>query len=248
MGFQLPHSLESIVLALTHPSAAYFRIAESLDLRICVRLNRLRRAGKFQGITHILDAGANEGVYATACARMLPFAKIICFEPVPATHKRLVENTKRYPQIKSVNLALGSARATLPMNVGAFHAANSLLKMNSAHLENWPDSAPSDVVMVPIMSLDEFMEKEGITGNYFIKADVQGYEIELLKGANQSLKQCKLLQLEVSLIPLYEGAPTLADIWNHVTSIGFSLFDVVDILYSPRNGMALSCDLIFARA
>jgi FkbM family methyltransferase len=236
------------MLALTHPAAAYFRIAESLNLRICVRLNRLRRAGMFQGVTHVLDAGANEGVYATACARMLPFAKIICFEPVPSTYKRLVENTKRYPQIKSVNLALGSARATLSMNVGAYHAANSLLKMNTNHLEHFPESAPSDIVMVPVVPLDEFLEKEGIKGNYFLKADVQGYEIELLKGANQSLKRCKILQLEVSLKPMYEGAPTLADIWNYVTAAGFSLLDVVDLFHSSKDGTALLCDLIFVRA
>src|ERR1035437_10165505 len=248
MGSQLPHSLESVMLALTHPRAAYLRIAESLDLRLCVRLDKMRRSGMFQGITHIFDAGANEGAYGSACARILPFAEIICFEPVPATYKTLVANTKRYSQIKPVNLALGSSRTELPMNVGNFHVSNSLLKMNTKHLENWPGSAPSDIVMVPVVPLDEFIEKEGIKGNYFLKADVPGYEIELLKGASQSLARCNLLQLEVSLVPLYEGAPAFADIWNYVTSAGFSLLDVVDIFHSPKNGTALFCDLVFVRA
>jgi Methyltransferase FkbM domain len=92
------------------------------------------------------------------------------------------------------------------------------------------------------------LKYEGTNGNYFLKADVQGYEIELLKGASQSLAQCKLLQLEVSLVPLYEGAPTFADVWNHVGAAGFSLLDVVDLLHSPKDGTVLSCDLIFARA
>jgi FkbM family methyltransferase len=247
MGSELPHAVESVMLALTYPRAAYFRITESLDLRLSVRLETLRRAGMFQGITHILDAGANIGVYGSACARVLPSAEIICFEPVPSTFKVLAANTKRYSQIKPVNLALGSSRAELPMNVGSYHMANSLLKMNSNHVENWPGSAPSDIVMVPVVPLDEFLEKEGIKGNYLLKGDVQGYEMELLKGARQSLARCKILQLEVSLVPLYDGAPTFSEVWNHVTSAGFTLLDIADILHSPKDGTAASCDLIFVR-
>lgn len=248
MTSQMPHSLVSLMLALANPKAAYFRMAERLDLRTCVRLDQMRRAGLFQGITHVLDAGANVGAYGAVCARILPFAEIICFEPVPSTYKTLVENTKRYSQIKPVNVALGSARSELPMNVGSFHAANSLLRMNAKHIENWPGSAPSDIVMVPIVTLDEFLAKKGIIGSYFLKADVQGYEIELLKGARQSLERCKILQVEVSIVSLYEGAPDFAEVWTYVTSVGFFLFDVLDIQHSRKDGTALSCDLVFIRA
>jgi FkbM family methyltransferase len=248
MQLHLPHSVESVLLALAHPRIAYFRIMDSIDLRLGVRLERLRRSGKYGGIKLILDAGANEGVYGCACARILPFAEIICFEPVPATYKILVEKAKRYPRIKPVNVALGSSRAELPMNVGDFHVANSLLKMNSTHLANWPGSAPSGVVKVPVLTLDEFLETAGMEGDFFLKADVQGFELELLKGANRSLARCKLLQIEVSLAALYEGAPTFAQVWDHVTSAGFCLLDIVDILHSGSDGRALSCDLIFTRS
>jgi len=247
MPSQLPHLLESALLAILHPRATYLRVSASLDLRLCVRLENMRRAGLFKEITHVLDAGANVGAFSCACARMIPSAEIISFEPTPLTFKTLVSATKGYSEIKPVNLALGGARSTLPMNVGEFHVANSLLRMNSNHQENWPGSEPSDVVMVSVIPLDEFLEQEKIRGNYLIKADVQRYELELLKGAKESLKRCHLLQLEVSLVALYEGAPSVSELWSYVSAAGFSLFDIVDILYSPINGAALSCDLIFIR-
>jgi FkbM family methyltransferase len=235
------------MLALLHPRAAYLRITESLDLRLCARLESLRRSGRFQGVTHVLDAGANEGAYGSACARIIPDVEIICFEPVPSTYDVMVLNTRRYPKIKPVNLALGSSLTELPMHVGEFHPANSLLKMTEKHLENWPGTAPSKVVKVPVVPLDYYLEAEGIKGDFFLKADVQGYEIELLKGAKQSLARCRILQIEVSIVSLYEGTPTLADIWNYITSAGFALLDVVDILKSPHDGTAVSCDLVFVR-
>ncbi len=243
----LPAKLETLLLALLNPDCAWHRWREGTNLHLLARMKAWKRAGYFAGVTHLLDAGANEGSFARAWQTLCPDTSSLCFEPVPETHARMVARCRSVPAISPVRIALGAEPGRLQMNVGAFHEANSLLPMNPAHIEHWPSSAPSSVIDVEVWKLDDYLKAQGVSGTYFLKADVQGFELQLFRGATETLKRTPLLQVEISLVPLYREAPDLADLWRYLEPLGYRLLDVADLLLSPQTGKPVSCDLLFER-
>ena len=243
----IPHRLESLLLAALNPSLGWLRCTRGVSLRGAARLRWLKKMGHLAGVTQVVDAGANEGAFARSVAAVLPEAAIYCFEPVPATFARLQRNTAALPNVELANVALGPARAQVPMYTCPLDEANSLLRGTRALTDAWNETAPTGQVEVEVWPLDDFLAGKKAPGKFFLKADVQGYELELLKGAAATLRRCALLQLETSLVPLYESAPTLPQLWQFVVDAGFEFLMLGDVLTSRQNRQPVSCDLYFSK-
>ena len=101
MTRSIPHSLESLLIASFHPRLSWLRCTQGVDLRHAARLKRLKDEGYLDGVTHVIDAGANVGSYAKAMSFVLPEATIHCFEPATATFERLRQNTARLRNVRA---------------------------------------------------------------------------------------------------------------------------------------------------
>jgi hypothetical protein len=101
---------------------------------------------------------------------------------------------------------------------------------------------------VHLETLDElasqFLPPEG---PLFLKIDTQGYEMEVLKGSTKLLPRITALQLELSLSPLYDGAPTFTEMVSFVESEGYEMFGIVPGFKDPRIGRLLQLDGFFVR-
>ena len=82
----------------------------------------------------------------------------------------------------------------------------------------------------------------------YLKIDAQGYEGHILAGARRSLATVDLVQLEMSLIPLYEGQPTLIGLLELMFGEGYELIALDPGFTDPRTGHLLQVDGIFRRA
>ena len=80
-----------------------------------------------------------------------------------------------------------------------------------------------------------------------LKIDTQGYELHVLKGASGLLHRVVAMQLELSLVPLYEGAPTFSEMLSYMQSIGFEIFNIVPVFKDNRTGRVLQVDGYFVR-
>jgi len=83
--------------------------------------------------------------------------------------------------------------------------------------------------------------------NIFIKIDTQGYEDLVLKGACETIKKATGLQLEVSLVPLYEGQTLYADIIDKMKTFGFNIWGLSTVLIDTKTGRLLQVDAVFFR-
>lgn len=203
--------------------------------------------GHFDGVTHVIDAGAHEGAFGRACSLILPTAEIHCFEPAPGSFSRLKSNTASWPNIRPINAALGSSEGTMSLHIGDFDQANSLLSMTAHHTAAWASSQPKGTVEVGVTTVDQYCGKEIADGLFFLKADVQGFELELLKGASKTLERTKIIQLEVSFVPLYQGAPSFPEVWEFVAAAGFQLLEIGGTISSPNSGLPMQADFMFIR-
>lgn len=197
----------------------------------------------------ILDVGANTGQFAKKTRTLGYRGTIVSFEALPAVHAQLSRNAQGDPKwIIAPCAALGSGNGTAEMNVAGNSQSSSLLAMRARHSDIVPESAYVGTNKVDIMRLDDACA--GLlpaNGDLYLKIDTQGYEREVLLGAGGVMNRVAAIQLELSLVQLYEGSPTLAKMVAFVETLGFEMFNIAPVFKDPASGRLLQADGFFVR-
>jgi FkbM family methyltransferase len=200
-------------------------------------------------IDTVLDVGANTGQYARLL-RTVGFAgTIVSFEAIPTVHASLHEASAADSRwVIAPCAALGSASGEVEINIAGNSVSSSLLPMEQAHLEAAPQSEYVGRERVKLERLDQ-LAPPLLSGNgpLMLKIDTQGYEKEVLKGSTGLLERVTVVQLELSLLTLYAGAPAFAEMLTFMTELGFELFSIVPGLRNLQTGRLLQADGFFVR-
>ena len=122
--------------------------------------------------------------------------------------------------------------------------------MLQRHQDAYPPANYIATEDVPIRRLDTIAsEVIGPNEVSFLKIDVQGFEKQVLAGGEATVKDsCVGLQLELSFVPLYEGAMLIPEALDLLYSKGFTLTGMLPCFTDPRNGQMLQADGIFLRS
>jgi len=207
--------------------------------------------GKLLGhhaITVVFDVGANVGQYG-AELRALGFrGRIVSCEPLRAGFERVARRAAGDPKWTALHAALGDREGTQTINVSANLQSSSLLPMMPHHVSAAPHSAYERTEQVTVTRLDTiFGDHAGPDDRVFVKLDVQGFERFVLAGARASLPRIRGMQLEMSLVPLYQGEATYGELIAEMTGHGFQLMSVEPVFRDPRSGQLLAMDGVFFR-
>jgi FkbM family methyltransferase len=195
----------------------------------------------------ILDVGANTGQFALQCREAGYQGEILSFEPSAAAHAALLQSAALDPHWSVADrMALGSSNGEADINIAANSYSSSILPMLDAHLTANPASRYIQKEKVPLCRLDDVLPANP-TRRIFLKIDVQGYESHVLAGATQTLTQILAIQLEMSLVPLYEGQVLMPQMQAELTAIGLDLWDLEPNFRDPATGRLLEVDAIFTR-
>jgi len=242
-------ALQYLLLALEHPALALevlrLLLTERSYLREWLRLQEaawLRQAG----IRTVLDVGAYKGSFSYGVMRTLPQAHIYAFEPLP-DHFAALKKLEGRARLKAFPVALGNAQGETSFHRSAFSASSSVLVMSAAHREAFPETAGGEEVRVALGRLDDYAAELALERPALLKVDVQGYELEVLKGALETLKAVDYALVEISLAPLYEGQPSFDAIYAFMDAQGFEYAGDFDQLLSRQDGRVLQVDAIFVR-
>ena len=202
------------------------------------------------GASIVLDVGANEGQFAEMVLDGGFNGRLISFEAIDDVHRRLVKRAKRRSSswIVAPCVALGAQKGSATLNLAGNSVSSSLLPMRHEHVSALPASAYVSSQEVKVERLDDvalsLMPEKGMA---FLKVDTQGFELEVLRGAAGILPRTAAIQIEMSLVPLYEGAPEFAEARRYVESLGFELFSLVCGFKNRESGRLLQVDGIFLR-
>jgi len=197
----------------------------------------------------IFDVGANIGQYGGMVRKCGFTGRIVSFEAIPAVHAELTAVAARdHDWTVAPCAALGRAPGTAEIHVAANVLSSSFLPMEDAHLQAAPESRYVATQQVPVARLDELASKLlRDNGRLLLKIDTQGYEQEVLMGAGAVLDKVCALQVELSLMPLYHGAPTLRTMLELCERLGFDLYGLIPGLYERTTGRLLQMDGLFLR-
>ncbi|MEI6947305.1 FkbM family methyltransferase [Paraflavisolibacter sp. H34] len=203
---------------------------------------------KTYGIDLVLDIGANIGQFALELLTAHFKGDIISFEPLPDVFQQLHSNAVRYPNWRAENLALGAETGEIRINVAGNTESSSILPMLSAHSDLAPESRYIDAITVPITTLDNYLQHQNLAKrNTFLKIDVQGYEESVLNGAVHTLEHVKILQLELSFIPLYDSSLLYYKMMEKIEAMGFSFYSLFPAFSDYKTGQIFQIDAIFVR-
>lgn len=196
----------------------------------------------------VFDIGANKGQYALGIMDAGYKHKIVSFEPLSDAHQALQKTSKGFPNWTiAPRCAIGSRKEEIEINISANSVSSTLLPMLDSHLEGAPESKIIGKEKVHVYPLDEIGDQY-ITSekNIFLKIDVQGFEQEVLKGAARFIEKAKGIEMEISLVALYEGQTwLLPDVLEFMRQKGFQLRSIIPAFTDHKTGNVLQCNGIF---
>lgn len=161
-------------------------------------------------ITGVIHVGAHYGQEYHDYAA-LGIKPILFIEPCDKAFQVLKETFGDNPDVILFQSACGSEFSVGTMNVEQANKgmSNSLLKP-AKHLEQYPSIQFTETEEVEVRPLDEIVEHLKFSGNLLVM-DVQGYELEVLKGARETLQQINYVYCEINRDEIYEGC---AKVWE----------------------------------
>ena len=217
----------------------------------CAKDHLLRRAALMhnRGIDLVLDVGANKGQFGCSLREEIGYrGRIVSFEPLSEAFADLRRIAAGDAGWSCHNLALGEDTGSATINISANSHSSSLLSVNERTLEIEPSVAHVGRETVKLRRLDDVFADVVRPGETpYLKIDVQGYEIEVLKGGLNVLGRFPLIQLETSFFPVYKEEPLIGEVIQFLAALGFRVVSFEPGWDDPRTGEMLQADLIFAR-
>ena len=177
---------------------------------------------------NVLDIGAAAGDWSGHVKKFNPDAKFTLIEPNKLHNERL----RSLGKVHNVYLSDSVTEKDFYISKDPFQqTGNSFYKEKS--------NVPFDKTTVKTELLDEIVQDEEFD---LIKLDVQGAEVEVIKGGMITVQKAKWLQVEVPIFQYSIGSPDMYNLLGNLKAIGFYPFDVAQMLFNVR---CLYVDIIF---
>ncbi len=195
----------------------------------------------------MLDVGAADGGYGTSLRSFGYTGDIVSFEPQAAAYARLDQTIAADPRWTARHRALGPEPGELSMNIASNSTSSSFLPMLDTHIDAAPSVTYVGTEIVQVARLDDEVRELVEAGRRpFLKIDTQGFEREVLAGGKDTVAVCVGLQLELSLVPLYDGGMLIDEAIAWAYQQGFAMVGL-EQGYAAPTGELLQIDGVFIR-
>jgi FkbM family methyltransferase len=206
-------------------------------------------------INCVLDVGANQGQFGLLLRRMGYRGWILSFEPVQSNLQVLEQVAKRHGPWRVYPYALGAANRRLEINVAELSVFSSFLTPKAEAPRNAPwffsKNRMERKEEVAVRRLDDVLEAclVGITSpRIYLKMDTQGFDLEVVRGAESVLPSILALQTEVSFKSIYDQMPGFMESIQELQVRGFDVTDFLPVTSAVDQLSAIEMDCIMARS
>lgn len=230
-----------------HAGELGFRLVPERKLKEPIA--QLVAALQHNGVDAVLDVGANVGQYGGLLREQGWRGPIVSFEPVEAVHAQLAARAAGDAEwAVAPPMALGAESGRAVLDISAESDMSSLLRQTDRLRELSPSSAVQAQAVVRCARLDGLPPVvDSPWRRMFLKIDVQGAEPAVLAGADGLWPRILGVQLELSLIQLYEGEKPWRAVLDEVCARGFAPHLWLPGYFSPRLARQLQVDVVLFR-
>ena len=212
---------------------------------------RLAQLLERHAITLVIDVGANEGQYGERLRRHGYAGRIVSFEPGANAHEALTRRAQFDSRWDvAPRMALGAAAGRAQLKTNNRSDMDSLLTTTVETREAFPKLEATGEETVEIVRLDAVLSDlvaPVADDRIFLKIDTQGYEDQVLTGAEKVIDRILGLQVEMSFFPLYEGEADYLAVLNKVHAFGYSPHLMIGGYFSRFLVRQLQIDGVFFR-
>lgn len=203
-----------------------YKILTSFDLKIFSSLifyrvspsyEHIKALEQIKGIKTFIDIGSNKGQFSLLINNLYPKSKILAFEPLNVEFKILSKIFSGNKNISTYNFGLGNKNTSMYIYKSNQSDSSSFLKPTNMQINFFPDTYIKEKIKVKIKKLNNYTKR--LKKPIFLKIDVQGFELEVLKGSD--VTQFKFIYLEASYKKLYTNQPLITDISKFLSSKNF---------------------------
>lgn len=191
----------------------------------------------------VLDIGAYHGEFAILARQFWPEASVLMVEPQPQKRELLEALAKQLGgEIDVCTTLLGEAERA----ACAFHQLRTPFGSTGSSLYHEASDYPRETLLLPMTTVDTLLAGRAGRGFDLWKIDVQGAELDVLRGGKRALVGVEALLVELSLHVVNHGAPLIAEVIAEFDRLGFALFELLQL---PRDGsgLQLQTDAVFVR-
>jgi len=228
------------------------RLGYDLTLRRKARPHEAQLAAVLErfAISCVLDVGANVGQYALMLREAGFGGRIVSFEPLEGAHEMLARRAAadRGWQI-APRMAIGDRDGEALLEVSAESDMSSMLPQSELLRKISPSSAVVRRERMPMARLESAAQPYlAPEDRIFLKIDTQGFEPQVLAGAGSLMERLCGLQLEMSLVPCYEGEVGFRAMLDRLAAAGFEPYLFIPGYFERKLGRQLQLDGVFMRA
>ena len=198
---------------------------------------------KIDNANTLIDIGSNKGQFSLIARKFFPGIKIYSFEP-QLDELNIQKKILGDHNINYYNLALGSEEKILNLYITKRRDSSSLLEPNY-QINKKKIYSTSEIIKTKVKKLDNIISTNGIIRPLILKLDVQGYELEVLKGSINLLKYIDYIITEISFIKIYNNQVSKKELTNFLLSNNFKFKSKCNL--SKLNEQLFQEDVLFVK-
>jgi FkbM family methyltransferase len=190
---------------------------------------------------HILDIGANRGLWTREALKFFPDARYTLVEPQDYLKTHVQDLLDRGCEIHWINVGASDSSGTLPFTItnsdGSCSFAYTAEQASASNLQQMP---------VCVKTVNEIVTSVGGDLPDMVKIDAEGLDLKVLAGASKILGKTDIILVEAVL---RDGAykNSVEEVLKFMADAGYRLLDITDLNRSPKHGVLWLCELAFLR-
>ncbi len=182
----------------------------------------------------IIDGGANIGFVTFQFSKRFPNSAVYAIEPNPEVFAKLKSTYEGNPNVCALNVGIARESGKLTFNVNVNTGTSSFLKPTRYHGTHQAKRI-KEAIEIETISIIDLASRNGLEHIGILKLDIEGFELEALKGADTLLKDQKIhsIVLEANLIESYQGQSLFHEVTRYLAECGYYPFNVYGLHETP---------------
>jgi hypothetical protein len=191
--------------------------------------------------SHVVDVGANRGTWTRNALQYFPDAHYSLFEPqayLSASFTDLLKN----PKIKFHAKGLGASSGMMDLTTSDRDDSFSF-SFTADQAKNWGVKQ----VKAPVVKLDDYLPALNLPHPELIKIDAEGWDLEVLKGAESTISNAQVVLMEASVMnKMFKN--NIKDVVCEMGKRGFSMFDITDLNRTTKDNALWLVEIAFIKS